>query len=156
MDVGLSRVDEKEKDTLYRLLEYSLFEESLNDGNEMNNEAIFEYKYFDNYFTDNDRDAFFIKEEETNKLLGFVMINTYVQKYNNGHSIAEFMVIPKYRKNKIGKKIAFECFDMYKGNWEVSPSFGSESAYLFWKNVIDEYTNYNNKYIDRVFMFNNK
>ena len=62
MDVCLSRVDKKEKDTLYRLLEYSLFEESLNDGNEMNNEAIFEYKYFDNYFTDNDSDAFFIKK----------------------------------------------------------------------------------------------
>ena len=156
VNVYLSKVNENEKDILYRLLEYSLFEESLNDGNEMNNEAIFEYKYFENYFTDNDRDAFFIKEKGTNKLLGFVMINTYVQKYDNGHSIAEFMVIPKYRKNKIGKKIAFECFDMYKGNWEVSPSFGSESAYLFWKNVIDEYTNYNNKYIDRIFMFNNK
>ena len=37
------------KEILYRLLEYSLFEESLNDGNEMNDEAIFEYKYFDNY-----------------------------------------------------------------------------------------------------------
>ena len=156
MDVCLSRVDKKEKDTLYRLLEYSLFEESLNDGNEMNNEAIFEYKYFDNYFTDNDSDAFFIKEKETNKLLGFVMINTHVQKYDNGHSIAEFMVIPKYRNNKIGKKIAFECFDMYKGNWEASPSFGSEAAYLFWKNVIDDYTSNNNKYVDRIFMFNNE
>ena len=62
MDVYLSRVKESEKDILYRLLEYSLFEESLTDGNEMNNEAIFEYKYFENYFTDNDRDAFFIKE----------------------------------------------------------------------------------------------
>ena len=156
MDVYLSRVNENEKDILYRLLEYSLFEESLNDGNEMNNEAIFEYKYFDNYFTDDDRDSFFIKEKETNKLLGFVMINTYVQKYDEGHSIAEFMVIPKYRKNKIGKKIAFECFDMYKGNWEVSPSFGSEPAYLFWKRVIDEYTNNNNEYSDRIFMFNNE
>ena len=81
MNVYLSRVNESEKDTLYRLLEYSLFEESLNDGNEMNNEAIFEYKYFDKYFTDNDRDAFFIKEKETSKLLGFVMINTFMQKW---------------------------------------------------------------------------
>lgn len=84
------------------------------------------------------------------------MINTHVQKYDNGHSIAEFMVIPKYRNNKIGKKIAFECFDMYKGNWEASPSFGSEAAYLFWKNVIDDYTSNNNKYVDRIFMFNNE
>ena len=84
------------------------------------------------------------------------MINTYMQKYEDGHSIAEFMVIPKYRRNKIGKRVAFECFDMYKGNWEVSPSLGSISAYSFWNNVINEYTNNNYKYEDRIFMFNNK
>ena len=155
MNIYLDKVKEENKEVLFRLLEYSLFEESLNDGNEMNNEAIFEYKYFDTYFTDDDRDAFFVREEKTNKLLGFVMINTYMQKSSNGHSIAEFMIIPKYRRNKIGMKVAFKCFDKYRGNWEVSPSFGSDSAFYFWKKVIDEYTNYNNKFIDRIFIFNN-
>ena len=93
MNIILDRVKEKEKDVLYRLLEYSLFEESLNDGNEMNDEAIFEYKYFDSYFIENDRDAFFVREQETNKLIGFVMINTFMQKSSSGHSIAEFMII---------------------------------------------------------------
>ena len=136
MNIYLDRVKEENKDILFRLLEYSLFEESLNDGNEMNNEAIFEYKYFDKYFTDDDRDAFFIKELKTNKLLGFVMINTYMQKSSNGHSIAEFMVILKYRRNKIGKQVAFKCFDMHRGIWEVSSSFGSDLAYHFWKKVL--------------------
>ena len=135
MNLILEKVKNDKKDVLYRLLQYSLYDESINDGNEMNDEGIFEYKYFDNYFTDDDREAYFIKNEETNKLLGFVMINTFMQKSNNGHSIAEFMVIPKYRKNKIGKEIAIRCFNMYKGNWEVSPSIGSEQAYLFWKNL---------------------
>ena len=156
MEIYLDRVKNDKKDILYRLLEYSLFEESLNDGNEMNDDAIFEYKYFDRYFTDKDREAFFIREKDTNKLLGFVLINTYMQKLNKGHSIAEFMVIPKYRRNKIGKKVAFKCFDLFKGNWEVSPSLGSNSAYLFWKNVIDEYTAGNNKFEDRIFLFNNE
>lgn len=61
MEIILDRVKEENKDVLYRLLEYSLFEESLNDGNEMNNDAIFEYKYFDLYFTDNERDAYLEK-----------------------------------------------------------------------------------------------
>ena len=156
MDVFLERVKEEEKEILYRLLEYSLFEESLNDGNEMNDDGTFEYRYFDSYFTDNDRDAFFVKEKETNKLLGFVMINTYMQKCIDGHSIAEFMIIPKYRGNKIGKKVAFECFAMYKGNWEVSPSYGSDSAYNFWKKVIGEYTNDDYKFDDGFFIFNKK
>lgn len=155
MNIYLDEVKEENKDILFRLLEYSLFEESLNNGNEMNNEAIFEYKYFNKYFTDNNRYAFFIREEKTNKLLGFVMINTYMQKSSDGYSIAEFMVIPKYRRKKIGKQVAFKCFDKYRGNWEISPLFNSNSAYNFWKKVIDEYTNYNNEFIDRIFIFNN-
>ena len=71
----LERVKVQDKDILYRLLQYSLFEESLNDLNEMNEEAIFEYKWFDNYFQDNNREAYFIKEETSNKLLGFAMVN---------------------------------------------------------------------------------
>ena len=67
MSINLERATVNNKDTLYRLLQYSLFEESLTDGNEMNEDAIFEYKYFDNYFTDNNRDAFFIREQELNK-----------------------------------------------------------------------------------------
>ncbi len=156
MNFILDKVKIEDKEILYRLLEYSLFEESLNDGNDMNDEGIFEYKYFNSYFTDVDREAFFVREKETNKLLGFVMINTYLQKCVDGHSIAEFMIIPKYRRNKIGMKVAFECFDMYRGNWEVSPSRGSDSAYYFWKKVIAEYTGNDNKLIDGIFVFNNQ
>lgn len=152
----LERVKIEEKDVLYRLLQYSLFEESLTDLNEMNSEAIFEYKWFDNYFQDNDRDAYFIKEENSNKLLGFAMVNQYMQKNKDGHSIAEFMIIPKYRRLKIGKRVAKELFDMYKGIWEVEPSYGSKSAFSFWKNVIDEYTEDKNTFEDGIFIFQSK
>ena len=152
----LERVKIEDKDILYRLLQYSLFEESLTDQNEMNDEAIFEYKWFDNYFEENNREAYFIKEENTNKLLGFAMVNQYMQKNKDGHSIAEFMIIPKYRRLKIGKRVAIELFDRYKGIWEVKPSYGSESAFAFWKNVIDAYTKNDNIFEDGVFIFKSK
>ncbi len=152
----LERVRIEEKYILYRLLQYSLFEESLTDSNEMNSEAIFEYKWFDNYFEDKNREAYFIKEQDSNKLLGFAMVNQYMQKNKDGHSIAEFMIIPKYRRMKIGKRVAIELFNMHKGIWEVKPSYESQSALLFWKNVIDEYSNQNNKYEDGIFIFKSK
>lgn len=155
MDVKLEVVEECKKDVLYRLLQYSLFEESLNDQNDMNEDGLFEYLWFENYFTEEERDAFFIKKKETNKLLGFVMINTYVRKCDFGHSIAEFMVLPKFRRNNIGKKAAVMCFEKYPGNWEVSPSFGSKQAYLFWVNVIEAYVGKNNRYEDGIFLFSN-
>ena len=37
--IYLDKVLKDNKDILYRLLQYSLFEESLNDGNEMNNDG---------------------------------------------------------------------------------------------------------------------
>lgn len=156
MDIYLDKVKEDKKEVLYRLLEYSLYEESANDLNEMNEDGIFEYKYFNNYFTDNDRDAYFIREKETNKLLGFVMINSYLQVFDHGHSIAEYMVIPKYRKNHIGKKVAFELFNKYKGNWEVSPSYNSVNAMFFWNKIIKEYTNGNYRFEKESFLFNNE
>ena len=79
MDIYLDKVSADKKDTLYRLLQYSLFEESATDGNEMTDDAIFEYKWFDRYFTEPDRLAFFIREQNSNKLLGFAMINTYTE-----------------------------------------------------------------------------
>ena len=152
----LERVKIEDKDILYRLLQYSLFEESLTDLNEMNDEAIFEYKWFDNYFQDNNREAYLIKEKNTNKILGFVMVNQYMQKNKDGHSIAEFMIIPKYRRLKIGKRVAIELLDTHKGIWEVKPSYGSESAFTFWKNVIDEYTKNDYIFEDGVFIFKSK
>ena len=42
MKTYLERVIETDKDILYRLLQYSLYEESLFDENESNKEGIFE------------------------------------------------------------------------------------------------------------------
>ena len=153
MEIYLDEVKFEEKEILYRLLQYSLFEESSTDLNEMNSNGIFEYNWFDNYFTDDDRQAFLVKEVGTNKLLGFVMINEYVQKCDKGHSIAEFMIIPKYRRKGIGRQVAEKCFDEYEGAWEVSPSQGSERAYKFWENVINNYTHNNYQFIDGIFVF---
>ena len=55
------------------------------------------------------------------------------------------MVIPKYRKNKIGKRVAFDCFNMYKGNWTIKTVPSSQMAENFWKKTVDNYTNGNFK-----------
>lgn len=155
MDIYLEKADNTDRDTLYRLLQYSLFEISEFGLRDVDDEAVFEYKYFDKYFTSDDRDAFFIKDKNTNKLLGFVMINTYLRFCGSGHSIAEFMVFPKYRRNKIGQKAAFKVFNMYHGNWEVEPVSDSKRAYMFWENVIKEYTSDNYEFKEGIFIFTN-
>lgn len=146
MDIILEKVEEGKKDILYRLLQYSLFEESISDQNDMNEEALFEYPWFGNYFTEEGRDACFIREQETGRLLGFIMINTHVQKWDSGYSIAEFMILPKFRRNKIGRKAAVACFDRYAGNWEVSPSYGN-----FWQNIYTSGRFFNHTFVNKIF-----
>ena len=152
-EVQLERVTEKTRQTLWNLLQYMRFETSPSGKNVANEDGSFDYKYFDNYFTDEDRDAYLIKSK-TGELMGFVMINQYLQKVKTGHSIAEFLVLPRFRRNGVGSEVAKRCFAMHPGNWEVGPADGSDSAYSFWKAVIDEVTNADNKLEDGLFIFN--
>ena len=54
MNIYLEKVTIENKEILFRLLQYSLFEESLN---------------FDKYFIEKEREAYFIKDQEQNTLL---------------------------------------------------------------------------------------
>ncbi len=150
MKIILDKVKENDSELLFRLLEYSLFEESFYDGNEMNQEGIFDYPDFSLYYTSQDKEAFFIKDNQTKNLLGFIMIDNVTNK----HQIKEFMILPNYRRKHIGKEAAFLSFNRYHGDWEVSPSMGSNTAHHFWKNVIQEYTNHNYQYQNGIFNFN--
>lgn len=146
MNVKLVQVKADEKDILYRLLQFALYDGSFYINNELNEYGIFEYKYFDDYFTDSTRDKYFIKFEE--KLVGFVLINENNKFNQTGKTIAEFLIIPNFRRHHIGKKAAILSFEQYPG------------AYNFWEKVIYEYTNGNyevkNDKNENVFIFNNK
>ncbi|MDH5161713.1 GNAT family N-acetyltransferase [Heyndrickxia oleronia] len=71
---------------------------------------------------------------------GFVLvkwINTETKSY---FSIAEFFIMKKYRRTGLGKSVAKDIFCLHKGNWEVFQILKNVPAQLFWKNVINEYT----------------
>ena len=86
----------KDKEKLYKLLQFALYDGSQYIDNDINDNLVFEYNWFDNYFTDNDRNAYFIKNN--NKYLGMVMVNENLKFNNKGKSVAEFLIMPKYRK----------------------------------------------------------
>ncbi len=158
MDYKIIKVEKKDKDKLYRLLQYALYDGSQYIDNEIDEACLFEYGWFDNYFTDDDRDAYFIKNGD--KYLGMVMVNENLKFNEEGKCIAEFLIMPKFRRHHIGKKVAYDVFEMFKGDWEVQPMENNPTAYSFWKNIINEYTNGNyrvkNDGVEDVFMFNNK
>lgn len=151
MKIHLQKVTSAERQILWNLLQYMIFETSPYGSNEINSDGTFNYKYFDKYFTDDDRVAFLIRDER-NSLLGFVMINQYLQKSGSGHAIAEFMILPRFRRQGIGRAVAKQCFALFPGNWEVQPAPGSKTAHNFWEKVINEVAE-DKRLVDGIFVF---
>lgn len=54
--------------------------------------------------------------------------------------IAEFYIVPSFRRQSFGKRFAFELFDMRPGAWQVRQIQGADKARNFWRVVINEYT----------------
>lgn len=162
MNIKLEKVEENKKEILYRLLEFALYDGSNYTDNDMENDGVFPYKYFDLYFKEPEREAYFIKYNK--KLIGFAMINKnlkFLEKTKDNYCVSEFLIIPKYRRMHLGREAASKLFDLHKGNWEVQPMDNNKIAYKFWGNTIDNYTkgNYELKHFDNmedVFVFSNR
>ncbi len=154
MDYKIEKVKLQDRELLYKLLQYALYDGSKYTQNNLNVNGDFEYKWFDNYFTDADRVAYLIKTL-SGEVIGFVMINSYVKFNDKGSSIAEFLILPSYRRNHIGQKAVFDILNMTKGYFEIEPIENSKEAFCFWENTIKKYTKeYTVK--ENVFCFNIK
>ena len=57
--------------------------------------------------------------------------------------IAEFYILPCYRKKGLGKLFAFADFDRFHGPWQVRQISTAVEATSFWRTVIHEYTHGN-------------
>ena len=140
MEIWLDRAGPADRELLYRLLQYSLYEESAHDGNVMGPDGLFEYPWFDLYFTDPGREAYLIRARAGGEVLGFIMVNTVLRRAASGRSVAEFMVLPAWRRKGVGRAAAGACFQTHPGTWEVSPSLGSGEALRFWERVLEGWT----------------
>ena len=78
----LEKVKIEDKNKLYNLLQFALYDGSFYIDNIINDECLFDYKWFNNYFTDKTREVYFIKYD--NKIAGFVMINQHLKVLKEG------------------------------------------------------------------------
>jgi predicted acetyltransferase len=138
MDIKLVKVEVEDKEILKNLLEKYDYEFSQWDNRDVNKLGLYGYNYLDNYWTEDNRWAFFIKVDE--KLGGFVMINSYQEAEETDYSMAEFFVMYKYRRNGVGKYAAIKTFDMFHGKWQLKRHPKNTASVYFWNKVIAEYT----------------
>jgi len=92
------------------------------------------YRYFDAYFTEPERKALFIMNDLTP--IGFAMVNPHsLTGQATDHVMAEFYILPEYRRNSLGLEAAEHILSNLSGRWEIKYSIRNTAAKAFWSKV---------------------
>lgn len=127
---------------LMELYQYDMSQFEDDNENDVNEYGLFDYMYLDHYWTEEGRIPFFIMK--SGKLAGFVLVRELTAASNcksPKFSIAEFFILRKYRRQGVGKEVAYKVFEMIKGSWSVSWLEKNLPAKVFWTKAIMEYSN---------------
>lgn len=140
MDITIGKISEDKKETLRNLLEKYDYEFSRYDGRDVDKLGNFGYEWLDCYWgTDIERYAYFIRVD--GKIEGFAMSCPYAEyREETDYQIAEFCILPKYRKLGLGKHLAFYLLDTLAGNWEIRYHPENIVSVVFWEKVAMEYS----------------
>ena len=134
----LRAVRQEDRELLWNINQKYLYEMTNYYDNEMDPQGNLSYGYFDAYFTDPKRQAFFLYEGEA--LVGFALIHPYagVEKETD-HVLAEFTVFPAYRRRHLAQKAAETIFSRFPGGWEVKYNEKNAAAKALWTKVTKRY-----------------
>ncbi len=136
--IELVDVKKEDRELFWNIHQKYLYEMTNYYDDVMDQKGNYQYGYFDLYFTEEQRKAYFIYVDK--KLVGFVMINPY--SYIDEHPdyvMAEFTVFPSYRQNHIATKVAEKIFNQYGGSWEVKYNERNIPAKCLWNKVCAKY-----------------
>ena len=154
MGFDLIKVEEKDKNILFNLMqlytyELSFYEDETTNFTLLDSGLYAMNDYLELYFKEESRHPYILKYD--NKLAGFVM-----QRHNseNINEIAEFFVLNKYRRMGAGTFMANKMFELYKGKWEISILIKNERAKCFWRNVVNKVSN--SKFEERLIRGNSR
>ncbi len=149
MKVTLRQVTLQEKEILRNLLEKYDYEFSQYDRRDVNALGLYGYDYLDNYWTEENRWAYFIlvqpNPQESPQLAGFVMVNNLpeVEGRETDFQMAEFFVLYKYRRAGVGRQAFLQTMALHKGQWQLKRHPKNLASVRFWDRVIAEYTHGN-------------
>ncbi len=120
----------EDKPLLSQLLQIYLRELSQFEHIPSNDSGNYDYPHLDNYWSDNNRYPylFFAGEE----IAGFAL----VRKEEYFHSMAEFYVLPKFRRQGIGMFGAINLIKQHPGKWHIEYDARNRIGKLFWSKLV--------------------
>ena len=129
----------QDRELLWNINQKYLYEMTNYYDDEMDARGNLHYGYFDAYFKDPQRLAFFLYEG--NDLVGFAMIHPYSNmQAQPDHVLAEFTVFPMYRRKHLAKAAAGMIFSRFPGCWEIKYNEKNAPAKALWQQVTAPYS----------------
>ena len=130
LDVRLVRAEPTDKEVLRQLLEFNAYEFArLFDDAALDEHGRFGYSWLDNYWTEPERHPFLIRV--SGRIGGLVLV-----RGNDPYSVAEFLVMPQYRRRGVGIVAARRVFEMFGGAWSIHEVAANAEAVAFWRRAI--------------------
>ena len=145
IDISIAPVDKKH--VLRNMLELYFYDMSEFDDDddrlELNEAGLYGYSYLDYFWNEDDRYPYLLTVD--GKYAGFALIRVIEQKPLT-FAVAEFFILKKYRKAKIGSALISKIFELHKGKWIINTPIKNIAAQNFWrkaaKSASDEYQEY--------------
>ncbi|MGE0601298.1 MAG: GNAT family N-acetyltransferase [Dehalococcoidia bacterium] len=137
MTVTIELVPLAKKPVLWRLLQLYIYDFTEFDAMEMDDEAVFAYRYFDEYWAPAEgeqRHPYFIRVDGA--LAGFAMVRTV----NGANVMSEFFVMKRFRRGGVGREAVKRVLKGLPGKWIVHEHPANLVAQEFWPRVIGEVT----------------
>jgi predicted acetyltransferase len=108
---------------------FQAYEHSRFDDADLDCHGRFGYRYLDHYWTEPGRYSYLITSN--GKIAGMALV-----RHGPPHSMAEFLVMPRYRRSGVGTSAARRLFTSLPGPWQVREVVGNDAAVGFWRAVI--------------------
>lgn len=128
----------EDKTILRHLLELYAYDFSEIDSADVDEHGLYGYHRLDHYWTEEGRSPFLVRV--SGKWAGLALVREVtLAEGRPAHSIAEFFIMRKYRRQGVGQIVAQRLFDMFPGAWEIGQMAANLPAQAFWRAVIADY-----------------
>ncbi|MFN0095984.1 MAG: GNAT family N-acetyltransferase [Dehalococcoidia bacterium] len=131
MNVTVDLAKPEQKPVLRGLLACYLHDLSEFDGREFSEFGEFVFPELDHYWLEHD-DRFPILIRADGQLAGFAL----VKKCDAAWSMADFFVLRKFRRQKVGAAAALKIIPGFVGPWAVTSDKLNDPARTFWQRII--------------------
>ena len=130
MDLELAPATASQRDVVGRLLELNSYEFSRIDGRSIGRDGRYGYRYLNAYWSEPGRVPYLFRGD--GELAGLAL----VRRAGTITDVAEFLVLPKFRRTGVGTRAARLLFAAHPGPWQVRQVAGNDQATSFWHRAI--------------------